>query len=526
LATVIPVPIASSAISLRDIGCVASVDTAPKLRWARARDHRFPHTGNPARRQAAKITVLGGAVREDRGVSDALLTRDPARAPAARSRRAARLGLAAICAGFLIITIDATIVNVALGPIVADLGGSLAGAQWIVSAYTIAFATFLLSAGAWSDRIGSRRAFLIGLGLFGLGSAACAAAPSMGTLIAARAVQGLGAALLMPCSLALITHNFPAGQERRSALAAWAGISGVGMAVGPILGGFLTDSIGWRAIFLVNLPVAALAAVGILGYVAETGRHRLPLDPPGQVLVVIALGAISGGFILAGDIGWTAVATLALLVAGIAAAVGFWRVEGTVALPMLPPELFHNRRFSLLVGIAGMFNFCLYGSLFCFTLYVHEVLGLSPLDTGLALVPMALLLVACAFSSSRFIARVGEWRSMVTGLSLGGLAAVLLATVGGHSTAAAILTSLPFGGVALCMPAMTALAMAEAPPERIGLASGVQNASRQAGGALGVALLGTLLGAGTGLSLHLPLTVVAAFYAAAIGLTLGGRRLA
>jgi DHA2 family methylenomycin A resistance protein-like MFS transporter len=456
-------------------------------------------------------------------VSDALLTRKPV--SAARGRGARQLGLAAICLGFLIITIDATIVNVALGPIVADLGGSLAGAQWIVSAYTIAFATFLLSGGAWSDRIGSRRAFLIGLGLFALGSAACAAAPSMGTLIAARAVQGLGAALLMPCSLALITHIFPAGAERRSALAVWGGISGVGMAAGPILGGVLTDSVGWRAIFLVNLPVAALAAVGVLAYVAETDRHRHPFDPPGQALVVTALAAISGGFILAGELGWAAAGTLALLAVGIAAAVGFWRVERRVPLPMLPPELFRHRRFSLVVGISAMFNFCLYGTLFCFTLYVHERLGLSPLDTGLALVPMAIVLMICAFSSSRFITRVGEWRAMLTGLGLGGLGAVLLATVGSDSTAAAILSTLPFGGVSFCMPAMTALAMADAPPGRIGLASGVQNAARQAGGALGVALLGTLLTAGGPLSLHLPLAVVAGFYAGAIGLTLAGRRI-
>lgn len=456
-------------------------------------------------------------------MSDALLASDPP-SSAPHNRTAARLGLAAICLGFLMITIDATIVNVALGPIVADLGGSLAGAQWIVSAYTIAFATFLLSAGAWADRIGARRAFLIGLGLFGVGSAACAAAPSIGTLIAARAVQGLGAAFLMPCSLALITHLFPAGPERRSALAAWAGISSVGMAAGPILGGVLTDTVGWRAIFLVNLPVAALAAVGILAYVVETTRRHHPLDPPGQLLVVTALGALSAGFILAGDLGWVAVGTLALLAVGAGAAVGFWRVERRVALPMLPPELFRSRRFTLVVGIAGIFNFCLYGTLFCFTLYVHERLGLSPLDTGFALVPLALLMTTCAFSSSRFIARVGEWRSMVSGLGCGALAAVLLATVGGSSPAAAILSSLPLGAVALCMPAMTALAMAEAPPDRIGLAAGVQNAARQAGGALGVALLGTLLTATGPLSLHLPLTVVAAFYASSIALTLYGRR--
>jgi DHA2 family methylenomycin A resistance protein-like MFS transporter len=436
---------------------------------------------------------------------------------------ARRVGLAAICCGFLMITIDATIVNVALGPIVADLGGSLAGAQWVVSAYILAFATFLLSAGAWADRIGAKRAYLIGLALFAIGSAACAAAPTMTTLIAARAVQGLGAALLMPSSLALIGHIFPAGPERRQALAAWGGISGVGMAAGPILGGVLVDSIGWRAIFLVNLPVAAAAGVVLAAYVAETPRHRHPFDPPGQILAVTALGALTGGFILAGRIGWATAGTLGLLVLAIAAATGFWRVERVVRLPMLPPELFRNPRFALVVGIAGLFNFCLYGTLFCFTLYVHLRLGLSPLDTGLAVVPMGTLMVVCAFSSSRFIGRVGEWRAMLTGLLCALLGAVLLATVGGDSAAAAVLALLPFGPLALAMPAMTALAMAEAPAGRVGLASGVQNAARQSGGALGVALLGTLLTASGPIAMHVPLAVVAGIYIAAIGLTLRGR---
>ncbi len=437
---------------------------------------------------------------------------------------ARRIGLAAICCGFLMITIDATIVNVALGPIVHDLGGSLAGAQWIVSAYTLAFATFLLSAGAWSDRIGSRRAYLIGLGLFGVGSAACAAAPTMAALIAARAVQGLGAALLMPCSLALITHIFPAGRERRSALAAWGGISGVGMAGGPVLGGVLVDTVGWRAIFLVNLPVAALAAVAVGAYVAETPRHRHPFDLPGQALVVTALGALSGGFILAGDIGWTAPGTFALLAVGVVAAASFWRVERTVALPMLPPALFRNRQFSSVVGVAGIFNFGVYGTLFCLSLLYHEKLGLSPFDTGLALAPMLVVIMSIAFLSPRVIGRLGEWGAMIVGLSGGAAGALLLAIFGGNSTATTILCSIPFGTVALTMQAMTALAMEGAPAERIGLASGVQNAARQAGGALGVALLGTLLAASGTLSLHIPLAVVAAFYLGALGLTLYGRR--
>jgi DHA2 family methylenomycin A resistance protein-like MFS transporter len=437
---------------------------------------------------------------------------------------ARRIGLAAICLGFLMITIDATIVNVALGPIVADLGGSLAGAQWIVSAYTLAFATFLLSAGAWADRIGSRRAFLVGLGLFGLGSAACAAAPSMGALIAARAAQGLGAALLMPCSLALIIHTFAAGPARRGALAAWGGISSIGLVGGPVLGGALVDGVGWRFIFLVNLPIAALAGLGVLAYVAETPRHRHPFDLPGQALVVVALGALSGGFILAGEIGWTAAGTIALLVGGVLAALALIRVERLVPLPMIPPELFRRRQFRTVVLVGGIYNFGFYGTLFCLSLVLHERLGLSPFDTGLALLPLALVIGTIAFGSGRLIARLGEWRAMLFGLAGGAAGTARLAIFGGDSVAATIVFSVPIASVALTMQAMTALAMEGTPVARIGLAAGVQNAARQAGGALGVALLGTLLSATGSLELHLPLAVVSVGYLVSFALTLAARR--
>jgi DHA2 family methylenomycin A resistance protein-like MFS transporter len=434
----------------------------------------------------------------------------------------ARIGLAAICSGFLIVTLDALIVNVALGPIVDDLGGTLSGAQWIVSAYTLVFATFLLTMGAWSDRIGSKRAYLIGLGVFGVASAGCAAAPTMSTLIAARAVQGLGAALLMPCSLALITHMFPAGPQRRGALAAWGGISSVGMVAGPVLGGALVDTVGWRTIFLVNIPVALIAAVAMVAYVAETPRHRHPFDLAGQALVITALGGLSGGFIAAGSAGWDAPETIGLLALGALAVLGFWRAERAVPLPMIPPEIFRNRQFSIVVGIAGIFNFGVYGTIFCLSLLYHEKLGLSPLVTGLALLPLVGTILTIAFTSARLIGWLGEWRSVVIGLCGGTTGAVLLAVLGGNSTVLTMACTVPFGTIALAMQAMTALAMEGAPVERIGLASGIQNASRQAGGALGVALLGTLLSATGTLALHIPLSVVAAFYVVALGLALYG----
>ena len=436
----------------------------------------------------------------------------------------ARIGLAAICSGFLVVTLDALIVNVALGPIVDDLGGSLSGAQWGVSAYTLVFATFLLTMGAWSDRIGSKRAFLIGLAIFGVASAGCAAAPTMATLIAARAVQGLGAALLMPCSLALITHMFPAGPQRRGALAAWGGISSVGMVGGPVLGGVLVDTVGWRTIFLVNLPVALVAAVAMSAYVAETPRHRHPFDLPGQALVVTALGGLSGGFIAAVSAGWDAPETIGLLALGVLAVLAFWRVERAVPLPMIPPEIFRNRQFSIVVGIAGIFNFGVYGTIFCLSLLYHEKLGLSPLATGFALLPLVGVIMSIAFTSARLIGWLGEWRSVVIGFSGGAVGAALLAVLGGNSTVVTMACTVPFGTIALAMQAMTALAMEGAPVERIGLASGIQNAARQAGGALGVALLGTLLSTTGTLALHIPLSAVAAFYLLAVGLALYGWR--
>lgn len=445
-------------------------------------------------------------------------------APPVASRRAS-LGLAAICLGFLMITLDATIVNVALGPIGADLGGSLVGAQWIVSAYTLTFATLLLSAGAWADRIGSRRGYLLGLRIFAAGSAVCAAAPSLEVLIPARALQGVGAAFLMPCSLALIAHTYPGGAERRRALAVWAGVSGIGLAGGPVIGGALVATLGWRAIFVVNPPIAALVAVAVVAAVGETPYHRHRLDPFGQCLAVATLGTLTTAFILAGDVGWGATPTLALLAVGVLLILAFLAAERAVESPMVAPELFRSRGFSLAVAIAGIFNFCLYGSLFCLSVSLQLGRGLSPMQTGLALLPATALVGITAFLSSRAIARLGEWRAVALGLSAGALGAALMAAAADLPAAILILASLPLGLVSLAMPAMTAIVMADVPRPRLGLASGVQNAARQAGGAFGVALLGSLLGTASATSLRPALIAVGVAYLLGLALALYGRRI-
>jgi DHA2 family methylenomycin A resistance protein-like MFS transporter len=389
--------------------------------------------------------------------------------------------------GFLMITLDATIVNVALGPIGSDLGGSVSTAQWIVNGYTLAFAALLLSAGALTDRLGLRTGFLVGLAVFGLGSAACACATSLAALIVARVVQGAGAAALMPCSLALIAHMFPDSTDRRRALAVWGGASGIGLASGPVLGGILTAGLGWRAIFLVNVPIAVATAGLLRRHVEETPRHRHPLDIAGQITSTAGLAALTGGFIVAGSQGWDGHLTLALLAAGIASAAAFALVERVVGHPMVDPVLSREPTFSIAVALGVIFNFGLYGSIFCLALDLHRTGGFDALGTGGALL-----------------------------LSL---------TAPGRGLAPLIASSLPVGVTALAMPAMTALAISHAPGHRIGLASGVFNASRQTGGALGVAVLGALLTGGSGhLALHAAFLAAAGAYAGGIALAFGGWR--
>src|SRR4051794_16875035 len=415
-----------------------------------------------------------------------------------RSRRRA---LAAISAGFLMITLDATIVNVALRAIGADLGGGPSTAQWIVDGYTVAFAALLLLAGSMADRIGARTGFLVGLTVFVLASAACAAAGSVAFLVAARVAQGMGAAWLMPSSLALITHTFAEPQARRRALAVWGAASGIGLASGPLVGGILVASVGWRAIFLVNVPVGLAAARLLARHADETTRLRRPLDLPGQLLAMFSLAALTGGFISAGGHGWTAGVTLALGISGVLGSAAFVLVERTVRQPLIDPDVFRDKAFTTVVAIGFVFNFCLYGSIFCLAVGLGRLRGLDALDTGFALLPMTVVAAAMALSAGRLVPRLGEWPVVAAGLTSGAVGATLVAlSTSNANLALLLLCTVPIGVTALAMPAMTGLAMASGPSLRHGLSAGVFNASRQAGGALGVAVLGNLLTSGPGAS--------------------------
>src|SRR5437762_657632 len=265
--------------------------------------------------------------------------------PAGRGRATA--ALISVCLGFFVIQLDVTIVNVALPAIQGEIGGSLAGLQWVVDAYTLALASIMLTAGSTADRIGARKTFTFGLAAFAAGSAACEAAPALGVLVAARAVQGLGASAMLPCSLALLVHQFPDPRARARALGVWGGMGSLGVALGPVAGGVLVTAAGWRSIFLVNVPICLLTIALLRRYATESRTNPdRRADVPGLLLGVTTLAAFTASFITAGEQGWLAPLPGALLAAGLITGWLFVRAERSHPHPLLPLTLFRSRELS------------------------------------------------------------------------------------------------------------------------------------------------------------------------------------
>jgi DHA2 family methylenomycin A resistance protein-like MFS transporter len=425
------------------------------------------------------------------------------------------VALVGICLGFFVVLLDATIVNVSLPAIGSSLGGSLSDQQWILNAYTLTFAAFMLNAGAFGDRWGARQGYLGGLAIFAVATVACACAPTVAVLIAARAVQGIGAAALVPCSLALIAHRFPESRARARALGAWGGISGIGLAAGPALGGVLVDSIGWRAVFLVAVPVALVSGVMIVATVRETPRRPRPrADLRGQVLAVIALAAITAAFTTTSAHRWGNWQPLTFGIIGLGLAVAFVMAERATNEAMLPLGMFESARFSIATAIGGLFNFGLYGTLFCLALYLEHTLHRSAQDAGLAILPLAAVVVGCATLSGHLNARFGARLPMLIGLLAGVIGAGLLATCGAGTPLGAVMAfAAIFGMIGAAMPAMTAVALDASLPGRAALGSAVLNTARQIGGLLGVAVLGSVLEPHGALpTLHVAMAIVACGY--------------
>lgn len=407
--------------------------------------------------------------------------------------------LVVMCAGYFLVLLDVTIVNVALPSIGTGLHAPVSTLQWVVDAYALALASLMLPSGTVGDRFGHRRVVLAGLAVFGLGSLACGVATGAGALTAARAVQGVGAALLLPGTLAIISDTFPDKQAKARAIGVWAGIGSLALPAGPLLGGALIDAFGWRAVFLINVPVVIAAAVATKLVVRPGAPRRdLTVDRWGAVLGVVLLVCATYAVIEAGRAGGLAVPAIVAAAVALAALVFLVRVErrkGDAA--MLPPDLMRRPRFATANLAAGVMNLGTLGTLFVLTLFLQSVQHRSPLSAGVALVPLFAPLAVIAPFAGRLIGRIGELVPAVAGIVLSAAGLVLLALVHPASSYPAILLQafLAWGvGLGLLTPALVAAAVSAAPARRSGLASAVNNTARQAGGAIGIAVAGAVAG--------------------------------
>ncbi|WP_242902185.1 MFS transporter [Actinomadura terrae] len=419
----------------------------------------------------------------------------PPLASGARRRRA----LLGVSLGYFMVLLDTTVLSVAEPDLARSLHASTAGLQWAVTGYTVVFGALLLSAGAVADRFGADRVFRVGAAAFGLGSLAAALAPDLGTLVALRALLGAAAAACVPASMAMITRLYPAPAERARAVATWAATSGAALAAGPLAGGALVGLAGWRAIFLINVPVAAAVLVLVAGREVRCPRGTRAIDPVAQLLACAALGLLTDALIALGS--GAAVHTAWSAAGALLAAAAFAVAERRSAAPVLVPAVLRapGMPAALLAGAAV--NFAMTGVLFVLPLAFQRDLGLSAFETGLAFLPMTLPFAFNPLVTGRIVARTGPRPPILAGLAL--------LTAGGTALGAALLASAPYPvlvagllgtgfGVSFALPALATAVVAAAPEGTAGAAGGLLNAVRQSGATLGVAIMGAFVPDGSG----------------------------
>jgi DHA2 family methylenomycin A resistance protein-like MFS transporter len=420
----------------------------------------------------------------------------PAKEKPGRSSLATSLTLAAMSLGYGVVQLDVTIVNTALNSIGASLGGGVAELQWVVSSYTIAFAAFILTAGALGDRIGAKRIFMAGFAIFTAASVACALAPSAAILIAARAVQGLGAAILVPNSLALLSHTYPDEKKRGRAVGIWAAGASLALISGPLIGGGLIALVGWRSIFLVNLPIGLAGLWLSWRYASETTRSpQREIDFPGQVAAIASLGCLAGATIEGGTLGWSDPFVISGFVASSLLAILFVLQERRAKQPMLPLSLFRHRLFALTSLVGLLVNVAFYGLIFVFSLYFQRLNGLSPFATGLAFLPMMGAVLPVNLIAARIAERIGAPATIAVGAGLSAMGCIALLGIEPGTSYWRIGGQLAVigGGLGLLVPPLTSTLLGSVEKSRSGIAAGVLNSTRQTGSVLGVALFGSLV---------------------------------
>jgi EmrB/QacA subfamily drug resistance transporter len=402
--------------------------------------------------------------------------------------------LLVMCLSLLVVVIDNTILNTALPTLARELRAGTSSLQWITDAYTLCFAALLIPAGALGDRYGRRISLLAGLTVFALGSVGAAFSTDTTTLIAARVVMGLGATFVMPATLSVISAVFPP-RERPQAIAAWSAVAGVGIIVGPTLGGLLLTHFWWGSVFLINVPLVALAIAGVLAIVPETsepGRGRL--DLVGTLLVTIALVAIVDAIIEAPTRGWTTGVTLAESAAGLVALAAFVWWELRAAHPLIDLRIFAQRAFSASAAAVTVIFFALFGSLFVLTQYLQLVHGYSPLSAGVRALPFALAMGAVSPLSTVLAQRLGVRLVAPAGIVLMGAGLLDLSTANVHTgyPALAIAVAIMGAGMGLVMAPASSTIMALVPGHQAGAGSAINDTIREVGGALGIAVIGSI----------------------------------
>ena len=411
-------------------------------------------------------------------------------------RRTKILTLGAMCFALFMAMLDNTVVNVALPSIQLHFGSGVSGLQWIIDAYTLVFAAFMLTGGTLGDLYGRKRLFLIGLTVFTAGSLIAGLAPSLNALIAGRAIQGLGAAALLPGTLSILTQAFPDPKERAQAIGIWAGVSGMALAAGPIVGGALVDSLGWQSVFFLNIPIGIAAFIVARRVVRESrnpeGRH---LDLAGQALAIVGLGTLTYALIEANHYGWTSALILGLFAtAAISTGLFIW-VELRSSSPMLDLNFFRNRTFAAAATVAGLVSFGMFGVFFFLTLFLQNVQGYSAFQMGLRSLPMTGAIIFTAPIAGNLAGRIGPRIPMTVGLAIVGVGMLLMERITPGMPYSALWWNLLMMGIGmgLVMTPMTAAVMNAVPRRRAGMASATSNASREVGGVFGIALLGAIV---------------------------------
>lgn len=438
-----------------------------------------------------------------------------------------RMVLAVSCVGIFLVLVRTAGLNPALPRIEEEFGAGVAGLQWAVNAYALVVGCLLLSAGALADRLGARRVFLAGLVIFAVASAFSVAAPTLEALIALQALLGVGGALLAPTSLSIIVHEFAEPAERANALGLWAAVAGLAAVAGPTLGGFLAGAFGWSSVFYFNVIVALVLGTVAIRFVPETARlEGRGFDVPGQVAGIAALGALTFAFVEGGRKGWGSTVFLVAFGLFAVATMAFVLIErhqeNAGGSTMLPPSLFVDPTFSAGALGGGLVSFCNFGQIFLLSLFFAEVWNYSEAAVGLVFLPMAFVSFFGSVAGGRVTARLGPRTPMALGFALaflGGLSLLFLGEGGPYVMALLNLLLCGFGGGMILSAATTAV-VSSAPTKKSGIASSVASASRQAAGAPGVALIGSLGGGSLVAGVHLAGYVVAGLFLAGLVLSL------